>query len=342
MKKEEKYSVIGVMSGTSLDGLDIIQCSFDFKKKWEYKNSKLKSFPTKKNDPDAKRCGKEDKEATETQITEAELVNFPQLTEFKKTLNNYNPKITWVKLPIESSSSEVESSSSSEAESSSDDDDNVPPLEVVTNIEEVNDDDDDDEDNVVLPLQVVTNVEEVDPIIKSIVIQRNIELKGDLKEIFEFVPILIESATASHVNYYYIDKDSVFTEKDIKISKLNDELEKYVEELQSNTTYIISPTNTTNEIQELIKTNFTELFMDDLYKNDLNRIKTIYSEFPLSEDSPFFIKDLIEESSTNNFGSCDKKTHNYGMAFDKQFKSKVVTNKFGAKTTMYFKKSFFG
>lgn len=43
MKKEEKYSVIGVMSGTSLDGLDIIQCSFDFKKKWEYKIDKCKT-----------------------------------------------------------------------------------------------------------------------------------------------------------------------------------------------------------------------------------------------------------------------------------------------------------
>tara|TARA_B110001454_G_scaffold218939_1_gene248699 strand:- start:2566 stop:3633 length:1068 start_codon:yes stop_codon:yes gene_type:complete len=36
MNKINKYSVIGVMSGTSLDGLDIIKCSFTKNDKWQY------------------------------------------------------------------------------------------------------------------------------------------------------------------------------------------------------------------------------------------------------------------------------------------------------------------
>ena len=43
MNNGKKYSVIGVMSGTSLDGLDIIKCSFRFKKDWEYKIHKCKT-----------------------------------------------------------------------------------------------------------------------------------------------------------------------------------------------------------------------------------------------------------------------------------------------------------
>ena len=34
--KNRKYNVIGVMSGTSCDGLDIAHCLF-YKKKWNYK-----------------------------------------------------------------------------------------------------------------------------------------------------------------------------------------------------------------------------------------------------------------------------------------------------------------
>ena len=36
MNKINKYSVIGVMSGTSLDGLDIIKCNFTKNDKWQY------------------------------------------------------------------------------------------------------------------------------------------------------------------------------------------------------------------------------------------------------------------------------------------------------------------
>ncbi|MDB9895233.1 MAG: anhydro-N-acetylmuramic acid kinase [Flavobacteriales bacterium] len=43
MNNGKKYSVIGVMSGTSLDGLDIIKCSFIFKKDWEYRIHKCKT-----------------------------------------------------------------------------------------------------------------------------------------------------------------------------------------------------------------------------------------------------------------------------------------------------------
>ena len=179
----------------------------------------------------------------------------------------------------------------------------------------------------------------IDPLIKSIVIQRLIELKGDLKLIFNFVPILIESVTASHVNYYYIDEYGVFTEKQIEISELNNELEKYVEQLKLNTTYKISPTNTIDDIHELIKTNFEELFMDEDYLGDLNRIKEIYSQFPLSADSPFFIKNLIKKS--NEFGSC-KEPHSYGTSFTEKYNSKLKTNQFGATTTIYSEKGFFG
>ena len=44
-----KYSVIGVMSGTSLDGLDIVYCQLILNNKWSYKiiNSKTYKYPKK-------------------------------------------------------------------------------------------------------------------------------------------------------------------------------------------------------------------------------------------------------------------------------------------------------
>jgi anhydro-N-acetylmuramic acid kinase len=37
MNKIDNYSVIGVMSGTSLDGLDIIKCTFQKGNDWSFK-----------------------------------------------------------------------------------------------------------------------------------------------------------------------------------------------------------------------------------------------------------------------------------------------------------------
>ena len=38
----KKYNVIGVMSGTSVDGLDVSFCRFTKNKKWEYEILNLK------------------------------------------------------------------------------------------------------------------------------------------------------------------------------------------------------------------------------------------------------------------------------------------------------------
>ena len=39
-----KYSVIGVMSGTSLDGLDIVYCKLLFNNKWSYEYYKMQNL----------------------------------------------------------------------------------------------------------------------------------------------------------------------------------------------------------------------------------------------------------------------------------------------------------
>ena len=40
MNQISNYSVIGVMSGTSLDGLDLVQCTFNKSKHWQFEIQK--------------------------------------------------------------------------------------------------------------------------------------------------------------------------------------------------------------------------------------------------------------------------------------------------------------
>jgi anhydro-N-acetylmuramic acid kinase len=45
MDSKQKYKVIGLMSGTSLDGVDIAYCSFEKKRKWEFRIDKAETVP---------------------------------------------------------------------------------------------------------------------------------------------------------------------------------------------------------------------------------------------------------------------------------------------------------
>ena len=44
MDSKQKYKVIGLMSGTSLDGVDIACCTFFFKNQWQFNIEKAETI----------------------------------------------------------------------------------------------------------------------------------------------------------------------------------------------------------------------------------------------------------------------------------------------------------
>lgn len=45
MEKDKSYRIIGMMSGTSLDGIDLAFCHFSFDKAWKYELIAAKTYP---------------------------------------------------------------------------------------------------------------------------------------------------------------------------------------------------------------------------------------------------------------------------------------------------------
>lgn len=183
-------------------------------------------------------------------------------------------------------------------------------------------------------------------LLKAIDIQKNTPSLQKYTEIFSFVPILIESVNKKNntVNYYYLLNDNGnvrFIEANLKIDKFNDDMKEIVDDLELNIIKAGEPGSSSSRTIEEWK-NLINTAMLNIDKTDLDRIKKIYSQYPLSKDSTFFMKTIFE----NDFGKCTdlkyvdlemRVKNKFGSALLKRYKPKII-NKNGLKTLVYIKK----
>jgi len=185
-------------------------------------------------------------------------------------------------------------------------------------------------------------------LLTGIDIQKKVPVLSDEKILLKFSPVLIESVSGNKINYYYLrndDGDLQFIEANLAVDKFRDDLIEIINDLKLN---IIMPgeaggssSRTVEEWKEGIKQAAKRID-----SGDLERIKDIYTKFPLSKDSPFFMEDLFEMNFGNKFGEkltiegfdLDKidlpeyVKNNFGNNTARLFYGKVISNKYGTKT----------
>lgn len=200
-------------------------------------------------------------------------------------------------------------------------------------------------------------------LIKLINIQRNINIPVELKTIFSFAPILIESIEGKKVNYYYLsieDGEVSFSDNSVAISGFKNAVEENIEELVEQNMEISSPGEPSGANAKTIeewKNAIKEVALD-IDSEDIKRIQAIYDANPLSENTKYFIDiDIFEDlpqvsfgkmnldtSDITNFGKlADLKTgeiekiirKKYGPAFLKRYKPRKIKNKRGITTVVY-------
>ena len=77
---------------------------------------------------------------------------------------------------------------------------------------------------------------------------------------------------------------------------------------------------------------------NDIDQRDLNRIKKIYNKFPLSDESKYFVDNLLNENEFGNINLSKETlteylTNKYGAYASKN--CKIETNKFGTKAVIF-------
>jgi len=181
-------------------------------------------------------------------------------------------------------------------------------------------------------------IEEVtNTLLTAINIQRSVTVPDEYKVLFDYAPVLIEGITGTNVFYYYLKNnggDLEFVYDNIELEDFEYDLEKIIKILK----LIILPANVprvdggrrVDEWKKEIKDAINNIEDSD----DINRIQTIYNEFPLSNESKYFMKDIF---SNNQFGKSNIDLSNYvmnkfGSNTAKLFKAKYISNKFGTNT----------
>ena len=171
---------------------------------------------------------------------------------------------------------------------------------------------------------------------QAINIQKSIPILNTSKLVIKYPAVLIESVSGNKVNYYYLVLDSQnnlkYMEANLPVDKLQQDFKEIAEDLeltiavkdQANPSYA----KTIPEWQEAIRKATTEI-----YSKDLERIKAIYEEYPLSPEQHFFMKNLLPGM---NFGSsCNQKLNNdkymnrFGSYIKEHYKMHYIKNSYG-------------
>lgn len=183
------------------------------------------------------------------------------------------------------------------------------------------------------------NKEWLSLLLTAINIQRTVVIPDMYKEIFNFAPVLIDGTTGNKIYFYYLVNDGGdlrFKYTNVPVEKFEQELKEVIDDLKFK---ILQPgqdrTEGSRRINEWVEA--VKGLVNNIDSGDLKTIKQIYTEFPLSKDSPFFMKDLFQGNDFGKYVNQYNDLSNYvlnkfGPNTANSFYAKEFTNNFGFKT----------
>ena len=174
---------------------------------------------------------------------------------------------------------------------------------------------------------------------------------GQLSDIFIAAPVLIESITPETftVSYYYLvnlEGDIKFIHATLPIDDIKADFQEIVNDFKKNIDIapegipVAAGAGGSEGVAKTVKTK--EEWKDAIREaaskidqGDLIRIKQIYTTYPLSGSSAFFMENLfpgIQFGSSQNLDLENYVKMKFGAVTDSMFRAKLVTNSFGTQS----------
>ena len=186
--------------------------------------------------------------------------------------------------------------------------------------------------------------ETINTLLTAINIQKKVPALPSQKDIFIYAPVLIEATTEDKVYYYYLKNENGqlrFIYDNIKLEDFDEDITEVVNNLNLEISVAGMPGSSNSKTVDEWKQSINEA-VNKIDEDDLLTIKNNYNEFPLSKETPFFMKNLFGNSFGNSFGkSTDLSQYvmnKFGSNTANLFTAKVISNKFGINTIALVKK----
>jgi hypothetical protein len=177
---------------------------------------------------------------------------------------------------------------------------------------------------------------DMDVLIQALNYQKNIPILNSSKEVIQFPPVLIEGVNGQRVYYYYLmlnqSNNLEFIYANLPINKIKKDFEEIATDLELEITPKTPnppPTSKTiPEWQEEIRN-----ALNNIDSDDLQTIKLIYQENPLSTQQACFMKNLFPQMNFGNScsGKIDKSEYinKFGSYIKEHYKMHYIKNKYG-------------